>query len=73
MMTKFVRVFLQNWLRGFFLLALGVSSQLLSVTENDVKIWLILINSELILFIMNLLNGRYADSNLNLELCYTSL
>ena len=59
--------------RGFFLLPLYVSSQLLSVTKNDVKIWPILINSEFILFIMNLLNSWYAYSNLNLEFCYTSL
>ena len=58
--------FFKNGFADFFLLALGVSSQLLSVTENDVKIWLILINSELILFIMNLLTGRYAYSNLNI-------
>ena len=67
MMTKFVRVFLQNCFADFFLLTLGVSPQLLFVTENDVKIWPILINYEIILFIMNLLNSRYAYSNLNIE------
>ena len=50
-----------------------LSLQLLSVTENDVKIRPISINSEFILFIMNLLNSRYAYSNLNLEFWYTSL
>ena len=73
MMTKFVRVFLQNCFADFFLLTLGVSSQLLFVTENDVKIWSILINYEIIPFIMNLLNSRYAYSNLNIEFWYTSL
>ena len=67
MMTKFVRVFLQNCFVDFFFLTLGVSPQLLFVTENDVKIWPILINYEIILFIMNLLNSRYAYSNLNIE------
>ena len=73
MMTKFVRVFLQNCLADFFLLALGVSSQLLFVTENNVKIWSILINYEIILFIMSLLNSRYAYSNLSIEFWFTSL
>ena len=67
MMTKFVRVFLKNCFADFFLLALDVSSQLLSVTENDFKIRPILINSEFILFIMNLFNSRYAYSNLNID------
>ena len=44
----------------------NVSSQLVSVTEKDIKIRPILINSEFILFIMNLLNSWYAYSNLNL-------
>ena len=73
MMTKFVRVFLKNCFADFFLLALDVSSQLLSVIENDVKIRPILINSEFILFIMNLFNNRYAYFHLNLEFWYTSL
>ena len=67
MMTKFVRVFLKNCFADFFLSALDVSSQLFSVTENYVKIRPILINSEFILFIINLLNSRYAYTNLNLE------
>ena len=50
-----------------------LSLQLLSVIKNDVKIRPILINSEFILFIMNLFNRRYAYSNLNLEFLYTSL
>ena len=51
-----------------FLFALDVSSQLLSVTKNDLKINRpILINSEFILFIINLINSKYAYSNLNLE------
>ena len=67
MMTKFVRVFLKNCFADFFLLALDVSSQLLSVTKNDVKIRHIFINSDFILFIMNLFNSRYVYSNLNLK------
>ena len=40
-----------------------LSSQLLSVTENvDLKIWHSSIISEFMLFIMNLLNSRYAYS-----------
>ena len=50
-----------------------LSLQLLSVTENDVKIRPISINSEFILFIMNLLKSRYAYSNLNIEFWHTSL
>ena len=50
-----------------------MSSQLVYVTENDVEIGAILINSEFIRFIMNLLNSRYAYSNLNIEFSYTSL
>ena len=73
MMTKFVRVFLKNCFADFFLLALDVSSQLLSVTENDVKIRPISINFEFILFIMNLLNSRYSYSILVLKSLYTSL
>ena len=67
MMTKFFHVFFKNGFADFFLLAFNVSSQLVSVTENDVKIRPILINSEFVLFIINLLNSRYAYSNLNLE------
>ena len=73
LMTKFVRVFLKNCFTDFFLLMLGVSSQLLFVTEYDIKIWPILIDYEIILLIMNLLNSRYAYSNLNIEFWYTSL
>ena len=67
MVTKIVRVFLKNCFADFFLLTLGVSPQLLFVAENEVKIWPILIIYEIILFIMNLLNSRYAYSNLNIE------
>ena len=50
-----------------------LSLQLLSVIKNDVKIRPILINSEFILFIMKLLNSRYAYSILNLKFWSTSL
>ena len=72
-MTKLACVFSLKLLRGFFLLALDVSSQLVSVTENDIKIRPILINSEFMLFIMNLSKSRYAYSNLNLEFLNTFL
>ena len=58
---------IENFLSLNFSDNMIMSLQVLSVTENDVKIWPILINYEIILFIMNLLNIRYAYSNLNIE------
>ena len=49
-MSKFVHAFLKTASR-ICLLSLGVSSQQLSVTESDVKIRLLFINSEVIMLI----------------------
>ena len=71
--SKPIKMLIENFLSSISRDKIILSPRLLSVTENEVKIWSIFLISGLILLIMNLSNSRYVYSNLNLHFLHASL
>ena len=69
--SKPIKMLIENFLSSISRDKIILSPRLLSVTENEVKIWSFF--SGLILLIMNLSNSRYVYSNLNLHFLHAFL